>query len=328
MSEAPRRRRLAVVVLNYRTPDLVLACLASLEAEVDASQDKVVVVDNASGDGSADQVGVELERRGWSAWAQLVRSERNGGFSAGHNLGIQAVDAAAYLLLNSDTVVRAGAITRLLEGLASGARVGMVSPRLEGPDGAPQRSCFRYHTPASELIRGAETGVVTGLLRSFVVSQPLDDAPAEHEWTSFAAVMIKKEVLDEVGLLDDGYFMYFEDTDYCRRMGRAGWKILHWPMARVVHTRGGSSEVKAKVAARARPPAYLYASRARYFLKYYGRLGLWVANVMWTVGAAVDELRALVQRRPRTRCHREAADTWSGAFRRMPDARCRPGEDA
>ncbi|MGC6486513.1 MAG: glycosyltransferase family 2 protein [Planctomycetota bacterium] len=321
MSEASRRRRLAVVVLNYRTPELVLACLASLEGQVDGARDAVVVVDNASGDGSADHVASELARRGWTGWARLVRSEQNGGFSAGNNLGIESVDADAYLLLNSDTVVRPGALADLLEGLASDPRVGMVSPRLEGPDGDPQRSCFRYHTPASELIRGAATGVVTRLFRSYVVSQPLDDAPALHEWTSFAAVMIKKEVFDEVGLLDDGYFMYFEDTDFCRRMRPAGWKILHWPAARVVHTRGGSSEVKSRVAARERPPAYLYASRARYFLKHYGRVGLWCANVMWSLGACVDELRALVQRRRRARCDREGADTWSGAFARMPDAR-------
>jgi len=321
MPEALRRRRLAVVVLNYRTPELVLACLASLEAEVDAARDAVVVVDNASADGSEQQIAEEIERRGWSAWARLVCSARNGGFSAGNNLGIGAVDADAYLLLNSDTLVRPGALAELRQGLSSDPRVGMVSPRLEGPDGDPQRSCFRYHTPASELIRGAATGVVTKLLRPYVVSRPLDDEPAVHEWTSFAAVMIRKEVFEAVGLLDDGYFMYFEDTDFCRRMRPAGWKILHWPAARVVHTRGGSSEVKSRVAARERPPAYLYASRARYFLKHYGRLGLWFANAMWSVGAVVDELRSLVQRRRRVRCSREGRDTWSGAFARIPDAR-------
>ena len=328
MPEAPRRFRLAAVVLNYRTPELVLDCVASLESEVDPVADTVVIVDNASGDGSADRIEAELQARGWSAWARLLRSEHNGGFSAGNNLGIRAVEADAYLLLNSDTVVRAGAVQALLDGLSSDARVGMVSPRLEGSDGDPQQSCFRYQTPASELIRGAETGVITSLLRSYVVSQPLDDGPAEHEWTSFAAVMVKKEVFDEIGLLDDGYFMYFEDTDFCRRMRPAGWKVLHWPAARVVHTRGGSSEVKSRVAARERPPAYLYASRARYFLKYYGRLGLWLANALWSLGAVVNELRVLVQRRRRARCQREALDIWSSACGRMPDCREGKGEQA
>ena len=321
MSTASQRHRLAVVVLNYRTPDLVIECLESLEGEVVVGKDVVVVVDNASGDDSSARIGVALEQRGWGAWARLVCSDVNGGFSAGNNVGIRAADADVYLLLNSDTVVRPGAIAALLEGMASRPGVGMVSPRLEGVDAAPQISCFRDQSPISELLRAASTGPIARLFRGHVVAVPLADEPAEHQWTSFAAVMIKREALDAVGALDEGYFMYFEDTDYCRRLREAGWKILNWPKARVVHKRGGSSEVKARTAARERPPAYLYESRARYFLKFYGRSGYWCANLLWTLGAMIAEARALVQRRGRTRCQREAVDVWTAAFRRMPDAR-------
>jgi len=114
-----------------------------------------VVVDNASGDGSDDQVESAIRERGWSSWARLVRSPGNWGFSAGNNLGIASESADAYLLLNSDTIVRPGAVTELCSAYRNRPEVGMVSPRLEWPDGTAQNSCFRELTPLTELVNAA-----------------------------------------------------------------------------------------------------------------------------------------------------------------------------
>jgi len=248
--------------------------------------------------------------KGWSSWVTLLGSPVNGGFSAGNNLGIASIAAQAYLLLNSDTLVQPGAIELLLSAIGTQPQIGLVSPRLEGLDGVPQVSCFRNHSPFSELIQAAGTGFVTQMFKKYEVPLPVSDVPMQPEWTSFAGVLIRREVIEQVGLLDEGYFMYFEDVDYCRRARAAGWNILHWPQARVVHLRGKSSSVKSDLIARRRPSAYLYASRTRYFTLYYGWLGLGLANLFWLAGRSISLIRELVGHKLPHTCEYEARDIW------------------
>lgn len=314
MSNAGANLSLAVVLLNYRRADLVVDCLASIAPErLDALNAAVVVVDNASGDGSAPRIVAAIRERGWSAWARLVESPRNGGFSAGNNVGIAAVRADHYLLLNSDTLVRPGAIATLLASMQAQPGVGLLGPRLEDRDGTPQESCFRVHTPASELMAAAATGPVSRLLSRYTIAQPASDAPLDTPWISFACVLIRGAALREVGPLDEDFFMYFEDVDYCRRAWKHGWRVRYEPAARVVHLRGGSSPVKQSFAERKRVPSYFYASRTRYFAKYYGGVpGVVVANLAWLIGRGISWLReTLGNKRPHT-AERHALDLWTG----------------
>lgn len=302
--------KLAVIILNYKTPQLVIDCLQSLSSEVDTAQHRVIVVDNDSNDGSVEKIRGAIATHHWSTWSEVLPSPVNGGFSAGNNVGIKAIDAEAYLLLNSDTIVRPGAIATLLTTMAQHPEAGLMSPRLEWPDTTPQISCFRYQSPFSELIGSANTSFFTTLLHKFHVPLPIAEQPCEPEWTSFACVLIRKEVIDQVGLMDEGYFMYYDDIDYCRQARNAGWSILHNPAARVVHLRGGSGSVKSDVANRNRPRPYLYASRSRYFSKYYGPFGLLFANAMWLLGRSVSLIRELTgQKKPHT-CEHTAQDIW------------------
>ena len=123
--------RLSVIIVNYRTPQLVLDCLHSLQTEIDAEQEVVVVVDNASEDGSLEKIAAAITANRWQQWVKLLASSVNGGFSAGNNLGIKAFPADCYLLLNSDTIVRPGAIRSLLSATHAHQNAGLVSPRLE-----------------------------------------------------------------------------------------------------------------------------------------------------------------------------------------------------
>jgi hypothetical protein len=303
--------RLSVIVINYRTPDLVLGCLESLAPQVDASQDHVVVVDNDSGDGSIEAIEKAIASRCWSAWTKVVRSPLNGGFSWGNNLGIRAAEAEAYLLLNSDTIVRPGALEELRRAMAERPDAGVIGPRLEDPDGTPQVSCFRDRTALGELIGAAATGPVTRLLRRYEVALPVSDGPMEPHWVSFAAAALRRRTVEQVGPLDEGYFMYLEDVDYCRRARDEGWRVLYWPAARVVHLRGGSSPVKRLTAQRRRLPRYYYESRSRYFAKHQGVAGLWAANLCWMAGRAISLLREVVgERRPHC-CAAQWRDNWT-----------------
>lgn len=302
---------LCIVVVNYRTPALVIDCLETLIPQARALGATVAVVDNASPDDSVFQFRRWIQDNVAHDCVKLIESSDNGGFAAGNNIGIRSCDAKFYLLLNSDTLVRDGALARLLEAMSSQPDVGLVSPRLEWPDGEPQESCFRYHRPVSELINGARTGFVTRFLARYEVPMRVSELRTFPEWTSFACVMIRREVLERVGLLDEGFFMYFEDVDLSFRAGEAGWRIMYEPDAKVVHLRGGSSPVKSRARLRKRLPRYFYESRTRYFYKLYGRMGLLAANACWTFGWAISSVRALLQKRYESRaCKAQWRDTW------------------
>jgi len=312
-----KRLRLAIVIINYRTPKLTLDCLSTLEGQVTPGEDEVVVVDNLSGDGSADEIESAIHERRWSGWVRLVRSPVNGGFSAGNNVGIRASEADAYLLLNSDTLVKPGAIEAMIEGMRHRPDAGLISPRLLLGDGELHVSCYRYVTPLMEFGLAARTEPLSRLLSLADVVLPESDGPSEPEWTSFACVLIRREVIDQVGLMDEGYFMYYEDQDYCRMARRAGWKVVNWPQAVVVHLQGKSSPVRSLTAALKRRPRYYYASRSRYYAKHYTFLGLWLTNALWTAGRAVSLARELAGRKKPHLCEREGRDIWTQWWRPM-----------
>jgi N-acetylglucosaminyl-diphospho-decaprenol L-rhamnosyltransferase len=264
---------LSVVIVNYRTPTFVTDCLATLLPELKGIEATVIVVDNHSEDGSADTIAQWLQERNADGMVRLLRSANNHGFSAGNNLGILAQRARFYLLLNSDTLVRPGAISTLLDSAASFPEAGLLSPRLEWPDGKGQESCFRFHTPYSELISASKTGFFEKILPAYVIAMPVQESIALPQWTSFACVLIRNKVIEQVGLLDDGYFMYFEDVEFCYRARKAGWEIVHNPNAHIVHLRGGSSPVKERTRQKRRLPTYFYELLLSDNGWIYGKIG-------------------------------------------------------
>lgn len=306
------------MILNYRTPDLVADALKTLEGQVQLPDGLVVIVDNDSGDGSDARIDAFIQEAGYGDWAHVIQAGRNGGFSAGNNVGMRAVEADFYMLLNSDTLVRPGAVERLLRDMELHPDVGIGSPRLEWPDGDPQESCFRDPSWATEFLQSAETGPITKLMPDREVYLPVQKEPIDVDWTSFAAVMIRREVIERIGLMDEGYFMYFEDADYCRTAREAGFRVRHFPFARVVHLRGGSSDVKKKKAAKKRPPRYFYEARGRYFRKHYGWPGAVRVNAMWTVGRGIHFAREKLMGATPNSCEREWLDNWTGLLRSKP----------
>lgn len=287
----PAKHDLAVIVLNYKTPGLVVDCLQSLCGQIDAQNQEVIVVDNCSNDGSANQIESAIEDNGWGVWARVVRSPINGGFAAGNNVGIKAANAKVCLLLNSDTIVRDGAIATMMHTLAEHPKISMLGPLLEWPDGEHQTSTFRYRTPITEMLYASRLGVLGRLFPSHVVARPLDEMTSGVDWASFACMAIRQEVFDTIGLLDEEYFMYFEDMAMCRKATRAGFVIAYQPEAHVVHLRGGSSPVKEQTKQRKRRPGYYYAARSRYLRSSFGLMGHICGNLLWTIGWVLGSLR-------------------------------------
>ena len=302
---------LGIVVINFRTPGLVRNCLAALGDQLEENDARVAVVDNFSNDGSAEEIAAWLTTGElWKGRCFLIRSPSNAGFSGGNNIGIDAFDADHILLLNSDTLVRPGALAAMLDASAREKDAGIIAPRLEDEDGTPQISAFRFHSLLSEFLGAAQTAPFDRLFHFAVVYPPVPEARIDCDWASFACVLIKRAAIDDAGLMDDGYFMYFEDADYCRALKKKGWRVVYDPSARVVHLRGGSSPVKSSMKAKKRPPAYYYAARTRYFRKWYGPLGHVAANVFWLAGRAVARLRALAGKPTPMLCESQGKDQW------------------
>ncbi|MEM7624441.1 MAG: glycosyltransferase family 2 protein [Planctomycetota bacterium] len=307
VTRAVAAARLRVVIVNYRTPGLTLDCLDSLADEIVAlPHAHVVVVEGGSGDGSADEIAKGVAERGYRGWVTLDVRATNAGFAGGNNAAI--IPALAedppvdyVLLLNPDTVVRPGAITALLQFMEARPAVGLAGSRLEHHDGRVQNSAFRFPSVASNLENTLRFGPVSWLLRRRIVACPARDEPHRTDWLAGASLIVRREVFDKIGPLDDGYFMYFEETDFCLAAHHAGFEAWYVPESRVVHLVGASSGVTAKNDT-ARPakrrPAYWFESRKRYFVKNHGRLVAALADAAWIVGFSLWRLRVRLTRRP------------------------------
>lgn len=295
---------LVVAIVNYCTPDLVIDCLRSLaEHRAECPSMAVVVADNASPDRSAEPIASAIAENGWGAWAELMRMPHNGGFGYGNNAIIRkhllSPHPPKYIwLLNSDTVVRAGAITALLEFMERHPDVGAAGSRLEDPDGTAQHSAFRFPSIASEFEASIRLGVVTRLLDRWRIAPPIVDRDTSVDWLSGASLLIRSEVLRQVGDFDETYFLYYEETDLCRRLSEGGWRCWYVPESRVVHLVGKSTGVTARNSRPKRRPDYWFESRRRFFVKHHGRFYAALADLALAAGTSAALLRDMIQRRP------------------------------
>lgn len=302
---------LCVSIINYRTGALTIDCVKSVLADLGPLNALIAVVDNASGDGSDDDIAAWIAAQVPPVPVRLIRSATNSGFSGGHNQGIAATLAEYYLILNSDAVLRPGFLATIMAAAKANPRIGFFAPRLTYDDGEVQRSSFRFHSPLGELIRTARTGPVTTLLARHDVALSPEPPPDQIEWASFACILLRGTMVRAIGPMDEGYFLYFEDAEYCLRARRAGWRILRVSDAVAVHFRGGSGPVKTLASARKRLPAYFYASRSRFLYQAHGRAGLLAANLLCYLGGAIAMAMRLTGKQKRPFAARELTDIWT-----------------
>lgn len=295
---------LLIVIVNYRTAGLTVDCLASIEDEVRGRPGSLVaVVENDSGPDQLDHLRDEIDRRGWADWVRLVGAGRNGGFAAGNNVAIRPAlgwnrPPDLFWLLNPDTVARPGALAALTLFLADRPEVGLAGSRLEHPDGVAQNSTFPFPSVLGEFEGGLRFAPVSRWLRDRAVFQPIPGGRRRVDWVAGASLMVRREVFDAVGLLDERYFMYYEEVDLCRRAATAGWPCWYVPESRVVHLVGQSSDVTSAAGSTRRRPRYWFEARKLYFVTHHGRLGTVAANLLHLAAFASYRIRRLVQRKP------------------------------
>lgn len=290
VSNADPEPRIAIVIVNWRTAELVVDCLASLAATVpDHGHVQVMVVDNDSPDDSVRKIGQAIEANHWQSWMHVLPQSRNGGFAFGNNQAIRMImqdqtPPDFIWLLNPDTVVRPGALTELVDFMREHPEVGIAGSRLEEVDGTPQCSAFRFHGILSEFEEGIRIGVISRLLTSYRVAPAIRDQAHRTDWLSGASFMIRRNVIEAIGLLDEAYFMYFEEVDYCLRAHRAGFQCWYVPASRVVHLVGQASGIRPSDVQVKPTPAYWFDSRKRFYIKHYGRARTMLADAAWIIG--------------------------------------------
>jgi len=296
--------KLLVVILNYRVTDLTIDCLRSLAQEVPRIPGaKVAVCENGTGGDAEQRLREAIAVNGWESWVELTAITPNRGFTGGNNIIIRKALASRdcpeyFLLLNADTVVYPGAFECLVRFMDGHPQAGVAGSRCEWANGLPQGTPFRFHGIASELDRGLRLGIVSKLLSRWSSRIPTPQEPCQVDWVAFASAIIRREVIEAIGPLDEGLYTYFDDIDFCLNATRAGWQIWHIPESRVLHYEGASTGIVARNVQRR--PDYWYQARRRYFLKNYGALYTALADAAFLSGFALWRLRRRIQRKPDT----------------------------
>lgn len=293
--------KLVIVIVNYRTAELAIDCLASLHLpETVPEGTRIVVVDGASGDGSAERISQAITDNGWKNAASLPLTI-NGGFAYGNNRGIEYALANFgrpdyVLLLNPDTVAHPGSISKLVEFMDATPSAGIAGSRLEHPDGRGQACAFRFPGIANEFESEAKLGPVTRLLDRWRVAPDMPADPSRIDWVSGASMIVRSEVFEAIGLMDEQYFLYYEEVDFCLRATRAGWSCWHVPQSRVIHLVGQSTGVTRHVRP-SRRPRYWFESRRRYYIKHRGILYVALADLAWLAGHLAWRTRLVAEGR-------------------------------
>ena len=290
---------IVVIIVTFRSAQLTIDSLRSVEAERSTVglEIRAVVIDNASGD--LPIIREAIDANDWSAWVKCVLAPINGGFAYGNNLGIRqayASGAPAYVhLLNPDAQLRPGAIGSMVQFLEAHSDVGIAGSSFENLDGSDWPFAFRFPSILSELESRMEVGLVTRLLRPWVVPLIMTKTtPQPIDWVSGASMMIRSSVFAAIGGLDENYFLYFEETDFCFRAKKAGYSTWYVPKSRVMHISGQSTKVDERNAAPKRMPYYWFESRRRFFAVTYGVHHAIMIDIVALFAVAVSLLKRLL----------------------------------
>jgi len=306
--------KLLVVILNYRVTDLTIDCLRSLAGRADRMPGtKVAVLENGTGGDAFPRIRDAIATNGWGSWAELSEIQPNRGFCGGNNVVIRAALASGdppeyVLLLNADTIVQDGTLEILLDFMERHPRVGIAGGTMIGTDGIPQGSPFRFPCITNEFDRGLGLGIVSKLLAPWWIVFPKPAAPAAVDWVAGTCMILRRTMLDEIGLLDEGLYTYFDDIDICLRAKRAGWETWYVPESRVIHLEGRSTGITG--ASVKRRPEYWYQARRRFYLKSFGALYTALVDAAFLIGFALWQVRRRIQGKPDTNPQQMLGDSF------------------
>ena len=293
---------IVVVVLNYKTPDLAVLAAKSAAAAMADFGGTIVLVDNDSPDGSFQRM-LDLTRAvDWPSHldVQVLQSGQNAGFGAGNNFGIHAglelCPTAEYIyILNPDAQVEQSAISALVDHMTQNPKVAIAGSWVYGETGEDHCSAFRFPGLASEFESSVRLGPITRLLKNHVLPLHIPETSGPVGWILGASMLIRTQAFKEIGLFDETFFLYFEETDLCLRTHRAGYEVHFVRESRVCHI----GSVSTGMGSWKRTPSYWYQSRWYYFSKNHGRAYAIAATALMVMGTSLWRLRRIIEGKPR-----------------------------
>ncbi|HUV03880.1 MAG TPA: glycosyltransferase family 2 protein [Armatimonadota bacterium] len=268
---------LSIAIASWNTRDLLDRCLESVYAASAGLAFETIVVDNASDDGSAEMVASKYPD------VKLIQNKLNLGFAAACNLAFKHSVGRYFLLLNSDTVVLDGALRAMVGFMHSHPDAGAAGCRLLNPDGSLQRSCSRFPSLMTEFFDAlylSKLFPTSRLFGSYSMSYWDFDEVREVDFAGGSCLIVRREAVEEVGLLDESFFMYVEEADWCYRMWENGWKVYYFPDARVIHLGGESARRYGGDIL-----LHLYVSRNKFIRKHRGRTAAVAHRMIVGLGA-------------------------------------------
>lgn len=291
---------LLTVILNYRTPQMTLQSAEMALAELEGVAGRLMIVDNDSQDGSFEKLAAGIAAKGWSQdRVELVQSGHNGGFGAGNNFGIRCgfdLVAPDYVyFLNSDAFPDKGAIRQLIQHMENTPEAGIAGSYIHGVEGDPHMTAFRFPSIWGELEGAARIGMVSRVFAKHIVPLPVPSETTPVDWLAGASMMIRREVVEQIGLFDETYFLYFEETDLCLRARNAGWRTDYVRDSHVTHIGSVSTGMKTW----SRMPQYWFDSRQHYFKVNHSPAYAALATLAHVTGACLWRVWRLLRRKPK-----------------------------
>jgi N-acetylglucosaminyl-diphospho-decaprenol L-rhamnosyltransferase len=291
-SKPSERPDLTVVVVNYNTAHLLDRMFSALEAGRATLNLQVIVVDNASRDGS-----LEVLRDRYPG-VELIENTNNVGFARANNQAVPLMRGRYVLLLNTDAFVSPDTLPKTVSFMDEHPRCGVLGVKLVGADGSLQPSCRYFPTPCNTFLAS------TGLKRFFPGVRLVDDGSWDHaservcDWVPGCFYLVRREVIDRIGLFDPRYFLYFEEVDHCQAVHKAGWCVMCYPFTNVVHIGGESANSEGSLTHAGRQISALQIeSELLYFRKHYGLSGVLAAGVLSSLADFISACSGLVRHR-------------------------------
>lgn len=260
---------LSIIVLNFKSMRLLREGLRSIRFADPKIRYEVIVVDNASNDGTVEMVTKEFPEH------KLIVSHKNLGYAGGNNLGLKAATGKYVMIMNPDIFVKEGTLETLVQYMDAHPDVGVVGPRLLSGDGSEQESFYEFHTPLTPVLRRTPLGRTKwgrDRLERFMGRNRPQHRVIDVDWLLGGALLARRTAVDEVGLLDERFFLYFDDVDWCRRFWEKGWKVMHLPQVSLVHLHQKASAEGAMLGVFTNRITRIHIKSAvQYFRKYWGK---------------------------------------------------------
>ena len=290
------RFNVTVVVVNYATGYLLEASIIKLQKEAVQYQLNlnVIMVDNNSPDNSVVVINDFIYSHRWQEWVELYSETENHGFAKANNIAFKKVlyrnecTSEEYILcLNPDAYITDGAINELLLHASNNAQVGIVGSHLINENGTARASCFNDPSALREFQRGLQLGLIHRLFKEPTVSRKTSETIEKVDWVSGASFLFNTSVLKNTGLMDETFFLYFEEADFMRKVRTFNYDILSIPSSKVIHLAGQSTKIISGKSTVGKIQPYWYRSWRHYFMKNNGAIATWFIGCLWVLGRSV-----------------------------------------